>query len=65
MGDAADQALERAQRDIEHFDKFQDADLATQYEEGIIDETGSIIGNPNSFPGVTQRRPAPKGLWDM
>lgn len=53
MGDGADQTLERAAEECEHFDKFQDADPAIQYEEGLIDETGSIIGNPNSFPGRT------------
>ncbi len=51
MGDAADQALERAERECELFDKLQDAPFHEQYDAGIIDETGSIIGNPNSFPG--------------
>ncbi len=52
MGDGADQALERAAEKCEHFNGFRDS-FATQYEEGLIDESGSIIGNPGSIPGNT------------
>ena len=53
MGDGADQALERAAEECEHFERFRDSSPERQYEEGLIDETGSVIGNPNSFPGNT------------
>lgn len=53
MGDGADQALERAAEEVNHFQKYQDSDLATQYDEGLIDESGSTIGNPRSFPGIS------------
>ena len=62
MGDGADQALERAAMECDLFDNLKDSTFEEQYEAGIIDETGSVIGNPNSYPG---RRPPPKGLWDM
>lgn len=58
MGDMADQALERAAQECELFDKLQDAPFHEQYDAGLIDESGSVIGNPSS-------RPAPQGLWDM
>ncbi len=51
MGEMADDALDRASRECELFDRMQDRPLQEQYEEGIIDETGSIIGNPGSIPG--------------
>lgn len=68
MGDGADQALERAAEECEHFNRFQDSSPAIQFDEGIIDETGSIIGNPGSFPGIdTERVPLQEiqGLWDI
>lgn len=46
----ADQALERAAEECEHFEKFKDSSQSIQYEEGLIDESGSIIGNPGSIP---------------
>ena len=46
----ADFALECSHREVEHYDRYKDASLATQYEEGIIDEYGSTIGNPSSIP---------------
>ena len=54
MGDAADQALERAEQEMEHFERYKDAPMAVQYEEGLIDENGNTIGNPffpSSPPG--------------
>ncbi len=65
MADGADQALERAAMECDLFDKLQDAPFQEQYDAGLIEEDGSVIGNPNSFPGITHRRPAPQGLWDM
>lgn len=62
MGQGADDALERAAEECDHFERFRDSSPAIQYEEGLTDESGSIIGRPNSYPG---RRTPPKGLWDM
>lgn len=68
MGDAADQTLEKAQKEVEHFNRFQDSPPSVQFDEGIIDETGSIIGNPSSFPGINTERTSLQdieGLWDI
>lgn len=55
MGDMADFALEAACDEDEHFMKYQDAPMETQYEEGLIDEYGALIGNPYNTPvRVTQ-----------
>jgi hypothetical protein len=52
MGQGADDALDRVQRESDHYEKFKDSDFATQYKEGLIDETGATIGDPTSFPGL-------------
>ena len=53
MGDGADFALERAEAEYEHFERYRDAPMHIQYDEGIIDERGQIIGDPFSYPGPT------------
>lgn len=45
----ADFALEQATNDEEHYQKFRDAPLSIQYEEGLVDECGATIGNPSGF----------------
>ena len=52
MGDMADYALDIAARQEEHYERYKDAPLAVQYEEGIIDEHGFTIGDPSSYPGL-------------
>ena len=49
MGEMADLSMEYAIDDMEHYERYCDVDLATQYEEGLIDETGAEISNPNSL----------------
>ena len=49
MGDMADFTLEHVMDDVEHYEKFRDASLSVQYEEGLIDEYGVIIGKPSGF----------------
>lgn len=49
MGDMADFTLELASNEEEHYQKFRDAPLSVQYEEGLIDEYGNTIGIPESF----------------
>lgn len=56
MGDGADMALDNAFDDMEHYERFKYSDHRTQYDEGIIDERGAIIGNPGSFPARTYKR---------
>ncbi len=50
MGDMADFYLDIAFQQVEHYSRYQDADLQTQYDEGIIDELGATIGDPSSLP---------------
>jgi len=50
MGDGADMALDNAFDDMEHYERFKDAPLFVQYEEGLIDEMGATIGEPWSGP---------------
>ena len=52
MGDMADFALGIAQRQVEHYERYKDAPLHEQYDEGIIDEQGITIGNPSSVSVV-------------
>jgi hypothetical protein len=47
MGDMADFALDAADRQLEHYHRYEDAPLHIQYDEGIIDEYGATIGNPS------------------
>lgn len=47
MGEMADLSIEHGMDDMDHYEAFKDADPATQYEEGIIDECGHRIGNPS------------------
>ena len=57
----ADFALDCAADDVEHFEQYQDAPLSVQYEEGIIDEHGVLIGNPFSVPVRGTQNVKPSG----
>ncbi len=50
MRDYADMALKNTEENYEHYEKYKNAPSNIQYEEGIIDARGNIIGNPNSVP---------------
>ncbi|PHS13511.1 MAG: hypothetical protein COA78_07165 [Blastopirellula sp.] len=52
MGDMADYALDMADAQLEHYERYKDADLATQYDEGIIDEHGATIGIPQVVSNI-------------
>jgi len=56
MGDMADFALDNAFDDMEHYDRYKDAPMGVQYEEGLIDETGATIGQPWSTPAPYKTR---------
>ena len=47
MGEMADFALDNAMDDLEHYEKFKDSSPSEQYEEGLVDEYGNPIGDPN------------------
>lgn len=64
MGDGADMALNAAMDDYEHYERYKDAPLHIQYEEGIVNEMGGIIGNPNSLPCASYIRRKPTGPGD-
>lgn len=63
MSEMADFAIDNAFAEEEHFDRYSRSDLATQYDEGIIDERGVIIGEPWSTPTSRTNNftPASKG----
>ena len=63
MGEMADFAIDNAFADMEHYDKYSSADLATQYDEGLIDELGVTIGEPWSIPAARHNNftPASRG----
>ena len=50
MGDMADFALEDAWDEVEQFEQYKDSNINIQYEEGLINEVGALIGNPFSLP---------------
>jgi hypothetical protein len=50
MGEMADFALDCAFEDYEHYERYKNSPLWTQYDEGIIDEYGATIGEPWSVP---------------
>jgi len=58
MGDMADFALSNSSDEDEHFTRYSNASLLTQYEEGIIDEHGHTIGNP-SWGNKKEKGPGP------
>ena len=41
MGEFADMALERAEMEVEIYDRYRYSNPATQYEHGLIDEYGN------------------------
>lgn len=49
MGEMADFALDAASMELDHYYRYKDASLTTQYEEGIVDEYGVTVGNPRSI----------------
>jgi len=61
MGDAADQALERAEIEWDLYEKLRDSSLEDKIESGLWDEFGDLVGDPSSYPG----RQKPKGLFDF
>ena len=61
MGDMADYALGIAANEVEHYERYKDAPLHTQYDEGLIDERGVTLGNPRSTPTNTATIPALRG----
>ena len=52
MPDMADFALERAEEEVMHFQRFENAPLHVQYDDGLIDEYGDVICNPGSIPAA-------------
>ena len=52
MGDGADQALEKAATESDLYENLKDASWEDQYDAGLIDEIGAVIGNPRSFPAM-------------
>lgn len=54
-GDMADFTNEHIEIDVEHAEKYRDAPLNVQYDEGLIDETGAPI---NSY---TKKKPSGPG----
>jgi len=49
MGDMADMAIDNIFDDLVHYERYKDSDLLTQYEEGLINEYGAPLGNPNVY----------------
>lgn len=56
MGEMADFAIDGGMDELDHYERFKDADQATQYEEGLIDECGITIGNAGSTPWTPAER---------
>jgi hypothetical protein len=50
MGEMADFTNDGRMDEVEHYERHKDSDVQTQYDEGLIDETGATIGNPSSLP---------------
>ena len=65
MGDGADQALERAATESDMYENSRDASWEEQYDAGLIDETGAVIGNPGSFPAIPLSGRIDPGLLDF
>jgi len=56
VGEMADFSIDASMDEMDHYERFKDADQATQYEEGLIDEYGATIGNPGSTPWTPAER---------
>lgn len=68
MGDMADDALDNAFDDLDHYEKYRNAPLNVQYEEGLIDEFGGTIGAPWSIPAASSyksKKPSGPGLCPL
>jgi hypothetical protein len=50
MGDMSDLALENAFDDFAYYQEHKDLSKSDQYDLGLIDERGLIIGNPTHLP---------------
>ncbi len=61
MGDMADFALDCAMDEYEHYERYKNSDLNTQYEQGLIDETGATIGVPMAPYTSSSTNPKPSG----
>lgn len=59
MGEMADFALQEIEKQYEHYEKYKDAPLHEQYDEGLIDEHGITNGTPWGTP--TPHVPSSKG----
>ena len=60
----ADFALDNAMDEIEHYETYKDAPMEVQYEEGIIDENGALIGMPGCMPIRRAKGNKPEGPGD-
>lgn len=56
MGEMADFALDNAFEEMAHYERNKDKPIDKQYEEGLVDENGVTIGNPNSYPAVPPKK---------
>ena len=56
MGDMADFTNEHIEIDVERAEKYRDAPLSVQYDEGLIDEAGAPV---NSFRKKKPSGPGP------
>ena len=61
MGDMSDFALDGAFEELEHYERYKNSDLGTQYDEGLIDERGATYGNPSSYPARREAKPKSSG----
>lgn len=48
----ADMAIDNAMMEYDHYTQFEHAPMGVQYEEGIIDEHGCVIGKPWSIASM-------------
>ena len=46
MGEMADFAIDSHFEEEAHYERYKDAPIHVQYEEGLIDEHGGTIGRP-------------------
>lgn len=69
MGDMADFALDCSMDEDEHYERYRDAPLSVQYEEGIVDEHGALIGFPGcrlvSSPRRLSKKPSGEGACPL
>jgi len=61
MSDMADFSIDNSFNEIYYYEKYSDAPLQVQYDEGLIDELGVTIGAPWSVPLISNFTPSKKG----